>query len=79
LSKLRYGIDEEAAGKLIEEQGGLCPLCLDAWAVHIDHDHATRRVRGVLCFNCNGGLGRFQDDVVKLGRAIEYLAEHGYG
>ncbi|WP_245712906.1 endonuclease domain-containing protein [Micromonospora nigra] len=40
---------------------------------HLDHDHRTGGVRGILCFNCNGGLGRFRDSPARLARAITYL------
>ncbi|WP_212989531.1 endonuclease VII domain-containing protein [Actinoplanes auranticolor] len=40
---------------------------------HVDHDHRTGWVRGILCFNCNGGLGRFRDNPVFLAEAITYL------
>lgn len=43
---------------------------------HVDHDHLTGKVRGVLCFGCNGGLGQFQDNVEWMTAAIEYIQRH---
>ena len=42
----------------------------------VDHHHATKQVRGLLCNECNIGLGRFKEDVALLERAIEYLKSH---
>jgi hypothetical protein len=50
-----------------------CPICWKPDPEHVDHDHKTGKVRGILCFNCNGGLGQFRDDPAALRRAAEYL------
>jgi recombination endonuclease VII len=72
----RYGITAEEADYLLEQQNGLCAICRAAPAGHVDHDHATGRVRELLCFNCNGGLGQFRDDPAVLRAAAEYVERH---
>lgn len=54
-------------------QGGVCAICGERPAVHVDHDHETHRVRGILCEPCNGFLGAFRDERALLRAAIEYL------
>lgn len=61
----------------LESQGRRCAVCKDGTAVHVDHDHLTGKVRGVLCFNCNGGLGQFKDQIERLEQAIDYLKDNG--
>ena len=73
LLNLRYGVTEEQVDRMIAEQGGLCALCRAGPAEHVDHDHLAGRVRGVLCFKCNNGLGKFGDDAHVIRSAIEYL------
>lgn len=71
----RYGISAARVDELIAEQGGVCAICLTGKPEHVDHDHRTGEVRGILCFNCNGGLGQMRDRVDVLQAAIEYLGE----
>ena len=71
--KNRYGLTRDAFQALWEAQRGKCAVCLTRPAEHVDHDHATGRVRGLLCFNCNGGLGQFDDDPIRMAMAIAYL------
>jgi hypothetical protein len=63
----------EAARRLFAEQGGACAICGARDPEHVDHDHVTGWIRGILCFNCNGGLGRLRDGVEYLAKAITYL------
>jgi len=72
----RFGITAGDADDMLAAQGGLCAVCRSAPAVHVDHDHDTGRVRELLCFNCNGGLGQFRDDPDVLRRAAEYVERH---
>ncbi|WP_307870801.1 endonuclease VII domain-containing protein [Micromonospora sp. C51] len=69
----RYGIGQQEFDELLAEQGGVCAVCGDPDPEHVDHDHRTGWVRGILCFNCNGGLGQFRDSPTRLARAITYL------
>ncbi|MEV4663083.1 endonuclease VII domain-containing protein [Micromonospora echinofusca] len=69
----RYGIGEKEFQELLAEQGGVCAICGTPDPQHLDHDHRTGWVRGILCFNCNGGLGQFRDDQSRLAGAITYL------
>ncbi|WP_244876855.1 endonuclease VII domain-containing protein [Winogradskya consettensis] len=69
----RYGIGQAEFDELLAEQGGVCAICGVEDPQHLDHDHRTGWVRGILCFNCNGGLGQFRDDPVFLAGAIAYL------
>jgi hypothetical protein len=70
---LRYGITSADYDRLVEQQGGVCALCRERPTQHVDHDHVTGRVRGVLCFCCNQGLGNFRDRADIMRAAIEHL------
>ncbi|RMI38729.1 hypothetical protein EBO15_31965 [Actinomadura harenae] len=77
LLKLRYGITEQEADAILAAQGGVCVICLRQPAAHVDHDHVIGRVRGMLCFKCNNGLGQFEDEVWRLEDAADYLEGRG--
>lgn len=54
-----------------------CHLCGNSCAsgrrLAVDHNHKTGLIRGLLCINCNKGIGNFKDDISLLEKAIEYL------
>lgn len=72
----QYGLSDQDVAALIDSQSGLCAICQSAPAAHVDHNHITGKIRGALCFPCNGGLGQFKDRSDILQRAITYLEEH---
>lgn len=50
-----------------------CVICGDAGPLVVDHEHATGKVRGMLCNHCNRGLGHFRDSPLLLEFAAQYL------
>jgi hypothetical protein len=58
---------------MVASQNGLCAVCQQNPAEHVDHCHSTGAVRGVLCSSCNKGLGYFRDNTALLSKAINYL------
>jgi hypothetical protein len=77
--KRSYGLTPEDVRKMVEFQDGLCAICAEGPAEHIDHDHETGAVRDMLCFNCNTLLGKANDDWRRLRRAQSYLLWHKLG
>lgn len=74
----RYGITGAQYDALVEAQGGRCALCQEREPQHVDHDHLTGEVRGVLCSCCNQGLGSFRDRAQLLRSAADYLERSGW-
>ena len=73
--KSRYGITMEDYYKMLEAQNNKCAVCkIEATkTLDVDHDHNTGKVRGLLCNNCNRGLGHLKDSITNLQNAIDYL------
>ena len=59
--------------ELRRAQDDRCAICLERSPQHVDHDHATGRVRGLLCFLCNVALGHMRDRPALLRRGAAYL------
>lgn len=87
--KYRYGLTPEQYASLSDAQGGKCAICgaapVEMYSrpgarkrpchLYVDHDHETGAVRGLVCNQCNMGLGSFRSNPAFLSAAIEYLAK----
>lgn len=76
--KRKFDMGSDDYQSLFETQGGRCAICgeiPDGTSLAVDHDHLTNKVRGLLCFNCNTGLGQFGDSREILLEAAAYLGE----
>jgi hypothetical protein len=75
--KAMYGLEPEQYKEMHKVQQGKCAICNEEpktkRGLHVDHDHETGKVRGLLCHGCNVALGSFKEDVTLLNKAIEYL------
>jgi hypothetical protein len=79
--RINYGLTYDDFLAMIEKQDGICPICKQAPSEHkwgrkwnVDHDHATGKVRGLLCRKCNLALGHFDDSIERMQAAIDYLS-----
>jgi hypothetical protein len=70
----RYGLSLEELRAILARQGNACAICRKSGVgLHIDHCHATGKVRGLLCRKCNQGLGNYNDDPNLTAAATAYL------
>ncbi len=76
--KRKYGITQADYDQMLERQNFRCAICSKeapggsgGW--HVDHCHTTDVVRGLLCWLCNSGLGKFKDNPAALRQAAAYL------
>ena len=84
-----YGITEAEYEEILKAQDGVCWICGEPpkkRRLHVDHKHVLRdkkqppeetrkRVRGLLCWACNGAISKFRDDVTKLRNAADYCSQ----
>jgi len=70
----KYGMSIEDFKALKRKQGSRCALCgTKGKRLVVDHDHATDKVRGLLCYACNSGLGLLGDTISAIRAALDYL------
>jgi hypothetical protein len=77
--RTKYGFGQSVFDAMFAAQQGKCAICQQpptrgrGKRFHVDHDHQTGKIRGLLCSVCNVSLGGFGDDPNILRRAIGYL------
>jgi hypothetical protein len=77
----KYGITNAQYNELYKEQGGRCACCgkhqmEQKWSLDVDHDHkghGIESVRGLLCRDCNLGIGKLGDKLEDVQNALDYL------
>ena len=83
--RAKYGIEPEQYDRLLSQQDGKCAICQrpelgkGRWgrlSLGVDHDHQSKKVRGLLCGDCNRALGLFHDNPGIIARATLYLITH---
>jgi len=82
----KFGLTPEQYDEMYACQGGVCAICHrpetatrggKPLRLAVDHDHATGKVRSLLCRSCNAALGQMGDSPERLRAAADYLEHHG--
>jgi len=75
--KRKYGITLEDYDVMFEAQDGVCAICQEPRpeerTLHVDHDHASGAIRGLLCFCCNNAVGDLRDSHELVRSMLDYL------
>jgi DNA-directed RNA polymerase subunit RPC12/RpoP len=77
---IKYGITLEDYNSKLKDQNNRCAICKKEYiegeiAFAQDHCHYTNKNRGILCSNCNRGIGMLQDSVDIIANALQYLED----
>lgn len=81
----KFGISHAEYAELHQKQNGLCAICFKpetatrngkVKSLAVDHCHESGNIRGLLCYECNTGIGKLHEDEAILLAAIEYLRAH---
>ena len=81
IKKNRANATVDEFKKLFTEQDGKCAICFTHQSnlnrrIAVDHDHDTKKIRGLLCDKCNRAIGLLKDRIDILQNAITYLQKH---
>lgn len=80
--RITYKLEPWQYDKLWNKQKGMCGICMSSLvkdrSTHIDHNHTSGHVRGLLCHHCNTALGLFKEDTITLRAAISYMENNDY-
>lgn len=81
--RTNYGVTASEFESLAAAQSNKCAICAVEMSrgrgrtgAQLDHNHSTKKTRGVLCHGCNTGIGLFREDVESLRAAVVYLDKH---
>lgn len=78
--KRMFNMSIETYEEKLKKQNSVCVICnkecKSGKRLAVDHNHVTGKIRDLLCGNCNGGLGKFQDNPELLNKAADYLRKH---
>ena len=86
--KKKYNISNEEYYSLYNKQNGKCAICFQCIEIilnkrgnnsnscHLDHDHKTGKIRGMLCHSCNNALGHFKDNTKIMLQAVKYITNY---
>lgn len=74
----KRGLNLDSAYSLYNTQQ-CCQICGETTKLHLDHDHNTNKIRGMLCHKCNRALGFFKDNPKLLRKAADYLEIDKHG
>lgn len=69
-----YGLSESDYKAMITSQSGKCAICHESKKLVVDHDHNTKKVRGLICQQCNQAIGFLKDSPILARSAMQYLA-----
>jgi hypothetical protein len=79
--RLEYGLTKEQYDQFLQDQNNCCAICKNSFneggnhneKAHIDHNHLTNKIRGLLCGYCNVGIGMLKDSLPIVESAMNYL------